>query len=75
MGLRFEFKSDSQLNSGNHLGALEHCDRVLAAPEGQVEPAIRAKALHRRAQALRRLDRLHEALEAYRCGGRKVWDT
>jgi hypothetical protein len=53
-----------QLNLGDPAGALSHCDAVLAA--AGVEQATRVKAQHRRAQALRRLGRLEEALEAYK---------
>ena len=48
---------------GDPAGAITHCDVVLAA--AGVEQATRVKALHRRAQALKRLGRLEEALEAY----------
>ena len=49
---------------GDAAGALHHCNAVLAA-EG-IERGTQVKALHRRAQALKALGRLEEALEAYK---------
>ncbi len=53
-----------QLKLGDPSGALQHCDAVLAS--ASVDKQTLVKAQHRRAQALTLLERLEEALEAYK---------
>eukprot|EP00798_Chlamydomonas_sp_ICE-L_P013755 gene13755-19659_t len=61
----------TQNKMGNAQGALEHCDKVLAAAADDdaavvVDAKAMAKARHRRAVALQMLGRLDESLEEYR---------